>query len=42
MVFSPDGQFLASGDAEGRVFFWDWKGCKNYRTLQVYAHTQQP
>lgn len=37
LTFSPDGQFLASGDAEGRVFFWDWKGCKNLRTLQVSA-----
>ncbi|EGR31039.1 hypothetical protein IMG5_118640 [Ichthyophthirius multifiliis] len=34
--FSPDGQFLASGDAEGRAFFWDWKTCKNYRVIQAH------
>ena len=22
---SPDGQFVASGDASGKVWFWDWK-----------------
>jgi pre-mRNA-processing factor 17 len=36
LTFSPDGQFLASGDSEGRVFFWDWKTCKNYRTIQAH------
>lgn len=33
VTFSADGQFLASGDAEGRVFFWDWKTAKSYRTI---------
>ncbi|KAL4444508.1 hypothetical protein ABPG74_016801 [Tetrahymena malaccensis] len=36
--FSPDGQFLCSGDAEGRAYFWDWKSGKNYKVIQ--AHDQ--
>lgn len=36
--FSPDGQFLASGDAEGKMWFWNWKTNKNYRTIK--AHDQ--
>lgn len=35
--FSPDGQFLASGDADGKAFFWDWKGCKNFRVLDGHS-----
>jgi pre-mRNA-processing factor 17 len=30
---SPDGQFLASGDTNGFVCFWDWKTCKMYHKL---------
>lgn len=36
LKFSPDGQFLASGDGGGKLWFWDWKTCKNYRTIQVH------
>ena len=36
LSFSPDGQFLASGDAEGRVFFYDWKSQKTYRTFEAH------
>jgi len=40
MVFSPDGQFLASGDGNGNLFFWDWK---KHKILQKYrAHTAGP
>ncbi|KAI0184218.1 WD40-repeat-containing domain protein [Xylaria flabelliformis] len=33
LAFSPDGQFLASGDSAGFVAFWDWKTCKMYHKL---------
>ncbi|KAI0424756.1 WD40-repeat-containing domain protein [Xylaria sp. FL1042] len=35
LTFSPDGQFLASGDSAGFVVFWDWKTCKMYHKLQA-------
>jgi len=40
MAISPDGQYLASGDGNGRLFFWDWKKTK---MLQKYrAHDNGP
>ncbi len=35
--FSCDGQFVASGDERGRVFFYDWKTSKNYRVLDAHS-----
>ncbi len=35
--FSPDGQFLSSGDAEGRCFCWDWKTTRIFRSLRAHA-----
>ena len=34
--FSPNGQFLMSGDGFGQLHFWDWKSCKSYRKLQAH------
>jgi pre-mRNA-processing factor 17 len=33
---SPDGQFVASGDHDGRVFFYDWKSAKVYSVLHAH------
>lgn len=40
MSFSPDGQFMASGDGNGALFVWDWK---RHKILQKFrAHTSGP
>jgi pre-mRNA-processing factor 17 len=40
ICFSPDGQFLVSGDGNGKVFFWDFKRA---RMLQKFkAHDNGP
>ena len=36
LKISPDGQFMASGDGEGKMWFWDYKTCKNYRTIKAH------
>ena len=28
IAISPDGQFICSGDGNGKIFFWDWKKIK--------------
>ncbi|KAK3283548.1 hypothetical protein CYMTET_8758 [Cymbomonas tetramitiformis] len=36
--FSPDGRFVISGDSEGKMWFWDWKSHKVFRSFK--AHDQ--
>lgn len=36
LTFSPDGKYLASGDAEGRVVFWDFKTTRLYRKMHCH------
>ncbi|KAF2756272.1 WD40 repeat-like protein [Pseudovirgaria hyperparasitica] len=35
VAFSPDGQFVSSGDTGGYVCFWDWKTCKMYEKIKA-------
>ena len=34
MTFSPNGRYMASGDGEGRCYFWDWKSTKQIRRFR--------
>jgi WD40 repeat protein len=36
LAFSPDGQFLASGDGNGECVFWDWKKTSLYAKLKCH------
>ena len=38
--FSPDGQFLMSGDGKGKLWFWDWKRTKILQKFK--AHDNGP
>jgi len=33
---SPDGNFIMSGDTDGRLWFWDWKSCKVFRKIKCH------
>jgi pre-mRNA-processing factor 17 len=33
---SPDGKLVMSGDAEGRVFFWDWRSMRVFAKLKAH------
>ncbi|CAE7892821.1 Cdc40 [Symbiodinium microadriaticum] len=34
--WSADGKWVMSGDADGKLWFWDWGKCKNYRVLKAH------
>jgi pre-mRNA-processing factor 17 len=34
--FSPDGQYLVSGDSEGYYAIWDWNTCKLLKRIKVH------
>eukprot|EP01066_Platyproteum_vivax_P016538 Platyproteum_vivax@DN7159_c0_g1_i1.p2 len=34
--FSPCGTYVMSGDADGKIWFWNWKSLKNYRTMKAH------
>jgi len=33
---SPDGNYVMSGDTDGRLWFWDWKTCKVFRKIKCH------
>lgn len=34
--FSPDGQYIMSGDSEGKLFFWNWKTGRMAKQLKCH------
>ena len=39
--YSPDGQFLASGDGDGTLWFWQWSSCRVLKSIPR-AHANGP
>eukprot|EP00322_Chrysochromulina_rotalis_P027344 CAMPEP_0115870836 /NCGR_PEP_ID=MMETSP0287-20121206/22544_1 /TAXON_ID=412157 /ORGANISM="Chrysochromulina rotalis, Strain UIO044" /LENGTH=571 /DNA_ID=CAMNT_0003325595 /DNA_START=8 /DNA_END=1723 /DNA_ORIENTATION=- len=33
---SPDGNYVMSGDTDGKLWIWDWKSCKVHRKLACH------
>ena len=44
VTFCPNGEFIASGDAEGKVFFWNYRkgGESIKRVKEIQAHEKLP
>lgn len=34
--FSPDMSYLVSGDADGKVYIWDWKTTKLFKKWKAH------
>lgn len=37
--YSPDGKYLISGDAQGRVLFWDWRFGITRKLIKSFEHS---
>ncbi|CAG99995.1 Cdc40p [Kluyveromyces lactis] len=37
-AFSPDGQYIASGDSKGQTFIWDWKTTKLLKKFKPFSN----
>ena len=35
-AFSADGRYVLSGDGEGKLWVWDWKTCKAFRSFKAH------
>ncbi|CAM9889225.1 unnamed protein product, partial [Heterosigma akashiwo] len=38
ITFSPNGKYMASGDAEGKFFVWDWGSTRIYKRLNAHEN----
>ncbi|CDO95055.1 unnamed protein product [Kluyveromyces dobzhanskii CBS 2104] len=38
-AFSPDGQYIGSGDSKGQAFIWDWKTTKLLKRFKPFGNS---
>jgi len=34
--FSADGKYVISGDGDGKLWVWEWKSCRIFRTMKAH------